>query len=213
VEYRFDQFDYIGAAEFAEMSARYLPLAAAVRELMDASLGTDADADTARAATAAVRSVTEILRGTRRGRPERQLLHEDTGRAVAWFNPVTGPRNPLAPPLGIRRDPDGRCRSEFTLGEVYEGPPGLVHGGVCALILDQLLGEVATAGMTKPRFTGSLTVRFLRGTPLGPLRAEAFTDREQDHKTYVRGFIGDAEGPTAEAEGVFIMPAWARGAQ
>lgn len=211
--YRFDQFDHIDPAEYAQLSGRYGPLAAAVRDLMEASLATGADPDTVHAAAQAVAAVASELRAQRGRRADRQLLHRDTGRAVAWSNPVTGLRNPLAPPLEIRHDPDGRCRSEFTLGELYEGPPGLVHGGICALILDQLLGEVATDGMTKPRFTGTITVKFLRGTPLGPLRAEAFVDRVRDHKTYVRGFISDDHGPTAEAEGVFIMPAWARGSE
>jgi hypothetical protein len=78
------------------------------------------------------------------------------------------------------------------------------------MILDQLLGEVATNQLTTPKFTGTITIRYLRGTPLGPLRAEAVIDRTENHKTYARGFISDADGPTAEAEGVFIMPMWAR---
>ena len=105
---------------------------------------------------------------------------------------------------------EGRLSSEFTLGPVYEGPPGLVHGGVCALLLDQLLGEVATNQLSLPKFTGTITLKYLRGTPLGPLRAEAWVDRVEGHKTYARGFLADGQGPTVEAEGVFIMPAWAR---
>jgi hypothetical protein len=67
--------------------------------------------------------------------------------------------------------------------------------------------------MTKPRFTGTLTAKYLRGTPLGPLRAEAFVDRTEGVKTYARGFISDAVGITVEAEGVFIQPKWAREAE
>jgi hypothetical protein len=67
--------------------------------------------------------------------------------------------------------------------------------------------------MTKPRFTGTITVKYLRGTPLGPLRAEAFVDRTEGVKTFARGFISDAAGITVEAEGVFIQPAWAREAE
>jgi acyl-coenzyme A thioesterase PaaI-like protein len=78
------------------------------------------------------------------------------------------------------------------------------------MILDQLLGEVATDQLTTPKYTGTITVKYLRGTPLGPLRAEAFIERSENHKTYARGFISDAHGATAEAEGVFIMPVWAR---
>lgn len=68
----------------------------------------------------------------------------------------------------ITHHEDGRCWTEFTLGPVYEGPPGLVHGGICALLLDQLLGEAATSQLSKPKFTGTITLRYLRGgTPLG----------------------------------------------
>jgi len=56
-------------------------------------------------------------------------------------------------------------------------------------------------------------VKYLRGTPLGPLRAEAFVDRTEGVKTFARGFISDAAGITVEAEGVFIQPAWAREAE
>jgi hypothetical protein len=42
------------------------------------------------------------------------------------------------------------------------------------------------------------------------LRGEAWVERTEGYKTYARGFLGDAQGPTVEAEGVFIMPAWAR---
>ena len=104
--------------------------------------------------------------------------------------------------------PTGACWAEFNLGLAYEGPPGLVHGGICALVLDHLLGEAASDGLTKPKFTGTITLRYLRGTPLGPVRAEAFVERIEGVKTYARGYLCDAEGHTVEADGVFIQPAW-----
>ena len=60
--------------------------------------------------------------------------------------------------------------------------------------------------------TGTLT-RALppRGRPLGALRGEAHVDRVEGIKTYVVGHIADAEGICVEAEGVFILPRWARG--
>lgn len=203
-------FEYhtVTDAEYAELHDRYAPLTDAVRGLVQASLRTGADTETMRDAVTAIRAVTESLDARRREHP--RLCHEATGRPVLWSNPVVGVRNPLAPPLVISRAEDGRHRSEFTLGPIYEGPPGLVHGGVCAMVLDQLLGEVATNGLSEPKFTGAISLRYLRGTPLGPLRAEAWVDRVDGHKTYARGFIGDAAGPTVEADGVFITPAWAR---
>ena len=81
-----------------------------------------------------------------------------------------------------------------------------------ALVLDQLLGEAASDGLTKPMFTGTITLRYLRGTPLGPLRAEASIERTDGVKTFASGHLSDAEGKTVEAEGIFIKPAWARDA-
>jgi acyl-coenzyme A thioesterase PaaI-like protein len=124
---------------------------------------------------------------------------------------VVGIRNPVAPPLTIHHE-DGRCWSEFSLGAAYEGPPGWVHGGICALVLDQILGEAASEGLTKAKFTGTISLKYLRGTPLGALRAEAFVERAEGIKTFARGQLSDADGVTVEAEGVFIMPTWARDA-
>jgi acyl-coenzyme A thioesterase PaaI-like protein len=53
-------------------------------------------------------------------------------------------------------------------------------------------------------------VRYVRGTPLGRLRAEAAVERTEEIKSFVSGRLSDAEGVTAEAEGIFIRPAWAR---
>ncbi len=60
--------------------------------------------------------------------------------------------------------------------------------------------------------SGCITVKYLRGTPLGPLRAAAWIERVDGFKTYARGELSDADGVTVEAEGVFIQPAWARDA-
>lgn len=41
----------------------------------------------------------------------------------------------MAPPLQTVHESDGRVHAEVTLGAAYEGPWGLVHGGVVALLL------------------------------------------------------------------------------
>jgi len=80
-------------------------------------------------------------------------------------------------------------------------------------VLDHMLGEAASQGLTKPLFTGTITVKYLRGTPLGALRAEAIVERTEGVKAFARGQLSDAAGVTVEAEGVFIMPVWAREAE
>ncbi len=157
-------------------------------DLIDASIRTGVDAETIRRGPVGYRGGD---RGPGEHRaptvPARCAMPTPAGRWL-WTNPAVGRRNPVAPPMTVHHEADGGCWSEFTLGPVYEGPPGLVHGGICALVLDHILGEVASEGMSKPRFTGTITLKYLRGTPLGPLRAEAFVDRIEGHKTYARGF-------------------------
>jgi len=99
--------------------------------------------------------------------------------------------------------------TDFHLGAAFEGPPGHVHGGVSALILDHVLGEMA-ANSENPRFTGTITLRYLRPTRLGRLHAEARITRTDGIKAYASGHLADEEGITVEAEGVFIQPKWAR---
>jgi Thioesterase superfamily len=203
----------MSADEHDRLAALYGPLTDDVRELIRLSLRTDADPDSVDAARTAIRAANEVLRN-RQCDESHLVRHAVGGRPVVWGNAVSGLRNAIAPPLSIHRDDDGtRCWSEFTLNAAYEGPPGLVHGGVCALVLDHVLGEAASAGLTKPLFTGTLTVRFVRGTPLGKLRADAAVERTEGVKSFVSGHLSDNEGITVEAEGIFIKPAWAREAE
>lgn len=202
-------FDVISPEEYARQRASYEPLTDALRRLIDVGIRTAVDGATAREALEHLEAATALLEGEQR-RATSTLRHAHTGRPLAWANPAVGVRNAIAPPMIVQHEPDGSCWSEFTLGPAYEGPPGWVHGGICALLLDHILGEVASHGLTQPRFTGTISLKYVRGTHLGPLRAEAFVERSEDVKTFARGYLKDAEGITVEAEGVFITPAWAR---
>ena len=204
-------FDIINAEDYARQRASYEPLTDALRRLIDAGIHTAVDQDAVRAALGHLEAATELLEREQRTTTS-TLRHADTGRPVAWANPAVGLRNAIAPPMIIEHEADGSCWSEFTLGPAYEGPPGWVHGGICALLLDHILGEVASEGLSQPKFTGTISVKYLRGTHLGRVRAEAFVERSEGVKTFARGYLRDAEGVTVEAEGVFIKPAWARDA-
>ena len=205
------EFTHIGdvsSEEVQQMRAVYQPLAESVRELIDATIRTEVDGDTVAAVRAEIDAATAKLRSLQTDGPF-GVRYTTGGDRMAWGNPVIGIRNPIAPPVTIRRDADGRVWTDFHLGAAYEGPPGHVHGGVAALVLDHILGEGATDGLS-PRFTGTITMRYLRTTRLGQLHAEAKITRTDGVKTYVSGHLADDEGVTVEAEGVFIQPKWAR---
>jgi acyl-coenzyme A thioesterase PaaI-like protein len=203
-------FEVLTAAEAERVTARYAPLADAVRELIDATIRTEADDEVVAQARTAIEAVTQSLR--QRTRPLGVSYRVDD-RPLPLANAVVGVCNPIAPPIVVNHLGGGRCWSEFVLGSAYEGPPKLVHGGVSALVLDHMLGEAASEGLSKPRFTGTITVKYLRGTPLGPLRSDAWIERREGVKVFAAGSISDSGGITVEADGVFIEPAWARDGQ
>lgn len=202
--------DDLSAAEIEAQAAIYRPLTDAVRGLVDATIRTLADDDELRRAQAEIEAITARLR-------ERQLpgsfgvRYGAEGRGRPWGNSVVGVRNAIAPPLVVQHHAErtGEVWCDFHLGAAYEGPPTLVHGGVCALILDQMLGESAGSG-GRPGMTGTLTLVYRQGTPLGDLRAEAWIDRVDGIKTWAKGHLIGPDGVTVEAEGVFILPRWAR---
>lgn len=194
--------------QIAEERELYGPFTEAVRDLVDATIRTLADPDDVRAAQAEVEAITARLRARQLdGAYGVRMDAEGNGRA--WGNSVVGLRNPLAPPLTVHQDPSGRAWADFHLGAAYEGPPTLVHGGVSALILDQMLGQAAGAG-GRPGMTATLTLAYRQGTPLGDLRAEAWIERSEGIKTWARGHLIGPDGVTVEAEGLFILPRWAR---
>jgi len=200
--------DGLSAEDVARQRAIYEPLTASVRALIDATIRTEADADAVAAAKAEIDAATARLQSRQVDGPFGIRFSAD-GKQMPWGNPVIGIRNPVAPPLVIHRRDDGAYVSEFDLGAAYEGPPGHVHGGIAALVLDHLLGEAAS-NLDTPRLTGTITMRYLRRTPLGRLQAEARIVRTEGVKAFAEGFLADAEGVTVEAHGVFIQPRWAR---
>ncbi len=198
----------LNSEDVERLRAVYEPLAESVRALIDATIRTEVDADAVEAAKAEIDSATTRLR-RKQTDGSFGVRYLATGERMAWGNAVVGIRNPLAPPVLIHRDDSGTSVCDFHLGAAYEGPPGHVHGGVAALVLDHLLGEAASDGIN-PRLTGTINFRYVRATRLGDLHAKARIIRTEGVKTYAVGHLADEEGVTVEAEGVFIQPRWAR---
>jgi acyl-coenzyme A thioesterase PaaI-like protein len=191
--------------DFSQLESVYAPLAESVRRLLDISIRTEAGPTAVAAAIARIDSATSELSDELRPGPFGVHRTPD-GQTIAWGNAVVGLRNPMAPPLVIHHDPDGLVWSEFVLGAAYEGPPDTVHGGVCALVLDHVLGATAHQP-DKPAYTGTLTLRYRRPTALGRrLRAEARVERVDGAKIFAVGHLADEDGVTVEAEGIFIQP-------
>jgi acyl-coenzyme A thioesterase PaaI-like protein len=118
-------------------------------------------------------------------------------------SPVIGFANPVAPPVVVEASEDGLRGTAF-FDHQYEGPPTCVHGGVIALVFDELLGAANIAAGC-PGMTGTLTVRYRRPTPLRtPLRLKARCLGRQGRKITTWGGIYKGDELLAEAEGIFI---------
>ncbi len=179
-------------------------LGARLRELTEAAIRAEVPVDVLDQAAAEVESVTAALRERQR-EPQQSASVDDLIGGVRMFNPVIGTGHPGAPPVEYFTDGDrveGRC----TLGLTHEGPPMSAHGGISALLLDQLLGhaaaEAGSAGLTT-----DLTVRYRRPVPLGvPLRIWASVAGTAGERTVARGAIAtqaDPESVLVEAEARF----------
>lgn len=183
-------------------AALYAQLTTSVRRLVDVTIRSQAGPAALTAAQAKIDAAADVLSRDQLT-DSFGIRHAPDGSLRAWGNVVMGLRNPFAPPLVVHHDADGRVWADVTLGAAYEGPPGHVHGGICALLLDHLLGATAHKP-GQPAVTGTLTVRYEAGTRLGPLRAEARVDRVEGRKTFAVGHLATDGRVTVRAEGVFF---------
>jgi acyl-coenzyme A thioesterase PaaI-like protein len=202
------------------VARRNPPLAGAVsalRSLIAATRRADAPAavydevrrhvESATAALAPFQYAGEAMQSTLRG-PNIPPEDDDLEDPANYFpySPIVGPLNAIAPPVVLRFDGD-RMRGEMTIGAAYAGPPGTVHGGVVAMIFDELLGSVNVShGLGA--FTGTLTVRYERPTPLDrTVQLESWIERVEGRKIFTKGTISSDGTITARADGLFITAA------
>jgi len=118
---------------------------------------------------------------------------------------ISGRSNPIAPPMHMRTDGD-RTMGWACYTAAYEGPPKCLHGGFVAAAFDDLMG-VAQMASGSAGYTGTLTVKMLRPTPLlERIDYAAWVHRREGRKIWVRAESRLGEERLAEAEIVFITP-------
>lgn len=121
------------------------------------------------------------------------------------YSPAAGPCNPIAPPVDFRLQ-GKELVAEHVFDAQYNGPPTAVHGGIIALVFDELLGCTGVMNDTGG-FTGTLTIRYSALTPIGkPIRMRGWVDREEGRKIFIRGTMHEGDTLCSEAEGLFIRP-------
>lgn len=127
------------------------------------------------------------------------------GPRQARYDPITGSENALALPLAVNGLADGSVAATVTVPIAYQGPPGNVHGGVLAGLLDHVLG-LATVWRGVLGRTAQLNLRYHRPSPLfDALTVTARCVTIDGRKVRAEGEIRNSRGEICvSAEGLFI---------
>lgn len=89
------------------------------------------------------------------------------------------PRNRIGLALQMFRLGDGRLATDVTLSEAYASYPGVVHGGIVSVLVDELMGDLIALDRGLLAFSVTLRTKFLRPLRTGtPYRAVARIARE-----------------------------------
>jgi acyl-coenzyme A thioesterase PaaI-like protein len=95
-------------------------------------------------------------------------------------------------------------RGEVTFGTAYEGAPGLVHGGVLAMVMDQVFGQAGIAARVAGMTIG-LELRYAAPTRLHvPLVLEAHVVAAGDRIVEMAGSVTTGGRTTVTATATFF---------
>jgi acyl-coenzyme A thioesterase PaaI-like protein len=177
----------------------------ALRSLIEHATTTEVPTGDLLRAAAEIREVAAQLGSRVRGHTTLSRA-DDLPGGVRMFNPVTGAGSALAPPLHVEVVAGaaiGRC----TLGMAFEGPPMFAHGGVSAMLLDQILGHAVVAS-GKPGMTVRLDTTYHAPVPLRtPLRLTAEVRAVDGRRVTATGTIATEADPATTlvtATGTFV---------
>jgi uncharacterized protein (TIGR00369 family) len=118
---------------------------------------------------------------------------------------VCGTENPNSIGMQWYVREDKSIFGEIMLSDKQQGPPGHVHGGALAAMLDEAMGSaVWMAGHMA--MAANLNVNYRRPTPLGVLlKVTAVVERTEGRKVFTRGEIRLPDDVIAvEATGIFV---------
>lgn len=182
-------------------------LASATRALNEKLVSTDIDPELAAALTEKIEGlaaelsqalqVTGLVDMAKRG--QRGTIDDVMGELVS----VGGRSHPCSPELRWQ-EASNRITGTVKFNQAFEGPPGHVHGGWVASVLDHLMGmtHVRTG---HPGMTGGLSVRYLKPTPLNQvIEVSAQATELDDKRTEVKAEMRFGETTTATAEAIFV---------
>lgn len=98
-----------------------------------------------------------------------------------------------------------KCVCVFQAGHLLEGPPGHVHGGAIATIIDSVTGTHATylSGLI---LTANLNINYRSPIALGStVLIESSLDKKEDRKTFISCKVTSADGSRLHTEATALF--------
>jgi acyl-coenzyme A thioesterase PaaI-like protein len=155
-------------ADFAERRRATEELAVAIRAFADAAAETAVEPSVLDDVRAQITALTTQLRAAVHDGAYSGLVEPPVDFSIPEnpmpLNPIIGACNPTRPDVQLRYA-DGEVVGTASFTRRFTGPPGFTHGGISAMLADQIVavsgGAVGTRSITK-----ALHVRFRRPLPL-----------------------------------------------
>jgi acyl-coenzyme A thioesterase PaaI-like protein len=121
------------------------------------------------------------------------------------FDEIPGRGQLLVPVVRVDTLDDQELHGTVHFGRFYLGANGAAHGGAMPLVFDDILGKLANTGGRGLSRTAYLHVDYRSVTPVGAdLVIDAWFEREEGRKRFLRGTLRDGERVCAEATGLFV---------
>ena len=136
--------------------------------------------------------------GWQRGAPVGERIEFDP------LSPCGGRLHPSSIGLDMHRDSETSVIARVTVDPMFQGPPGRVHGGVVAMIVDEVMGTVNTV-LDQRAFTARLTINLRAPAPIGtPLTFRAWLHEVSARKITILAEGHSDDGLFVEADGLFV---------
>ena len=115
---------------------------------------------------------------------------------------VCGRKNPIGLYMHFFDNGDDEVSSEYTVPEQYQGYPGIVHGGVLASMLDEVVGRVSMIGDPHHfMMSVKLAISYRHPVPINTLL------KVTGKIVRLRGRLGKAEGKICLPDGTVACEA------
>lgn len=113
-------------------------------------------------------------------------------------------QNPIGLKIAFQVSADG-LTGEFTSDSNHEGPPGCVHGGILATILDEAVSYLSRSSMEYDIRTMKETITFRNAAPIGEkLKVEAKIQEEKSRAFIITAQVLGQKGIVAQSEATLI---------